>query len=192
MYSNEQQSLEVFVGPDNVIAIPPGHGFSQAPSHPNPTRGTLGSESSIVMGELVAGLTGVTGSGPPGGHDLSFVQAPREHRLHGFMNGVRSIMTDLLNSQAHRRRKRSPLPHATPGNVFETRLVGCRAGAVRDINAKCRNTILPARSPPNRATRATPPVPPHPRCPPGQSFNIQRMCTSKANAIGSINAFNLG
>lgn len=40
----------------------------------------------------------------------------------------------------HHRARRSPLPHATPGNVFETRLVACRAGAQRDINAKCRNT----------------------------------------------------
>lgn len=38
------------------------------------------------------------------------------------------------------RGRRSALPHATPGNVIEPLLAACRAGAQRDVNAKCRDT----------------------------------------------------
>lgn len=124
--------------------------------------------------------------GPVG--DVSLLQAPRDHKLHGFFNSVR----ELVHHGPHNRSRRSPQPHAAPGNVFETRLVGCRAGAARDVNAKCRDTILPARTPASRPSRAAPPVPPRQGCPNGEAFNIQRMCESSGNAVDSVNAFNLG
>ncbi|XP_064092460.1 uncharacterized protein LOC135205605 [Macrobrachium nipponense] len=124
--------------------------------------------------------------GPVG--DLSLLQAPRDHKLHGFFNSVR----ELVHHGPHNRSRRAPQPHAAPGNVFETRLVGCRAGAARDVNAKCRDTILPARTPASRPSRAAPPVPPRQGCPNGEAFNIQRMCEASGNAVNSVNAFNLG
>ncbi|XP_068235975.1 uncharacterized protein [Palaemon carinicauda] len=120
--------------------------------------------------------------------DVSLLQSPPDHKLHGFFSSVR----ELVHNGPHNRSRRSPQPHASPGNVFETRLVGCRAGAAIDINSKCRNTVLPARTPASRPSRAAPPVPPRRGCPNGEAFNIQRMCVSSGNAVNSINAFNLG
>ncbi|XP_069941748.1 spidroin-2-like [Cherax quadricarinatus] len=148
--------------------------------------------TNILKGQLVAGRTGIMESGSRESLSLDFLHTPMSHKLHGFLKGVKTIMGDLLSGRSHHRSRRAPLPHATPGNVFETRLVGCRAGAQRDINAKCRDTILPSHPPASRATRAAPPVPPQPGCPNGQAYDLQRTCTSSSNAVNSINAFNLG
>ncbi|CAL4202262.1 unnamed protein product, partial [Meganyctiphanes norvegica] len=43
------------------------------------------------------------------------------------------------HSQRLHRQRRSPRPFATPGNVFEPRLSTCKAGASKDLNAKCRH-----------------------------------------------------
>ncbi|XP_045126713.1 uncharacterized protein LOC123513545 [Portunus trituberculatus] len=96
-------------------------------------------------------------------------------------------------SRPHSRQRRAPLPFVSPGNVFEPGLSACRAGAKRDANAKCRNTILPGRYPPSRAKRSVPPVPPHPACPQGTFRDITRKCTpNKSSLASSINALNLG
>lgn len=194
--SNEQQSLEMF-GMGHMMTQPQlraqlgrsisAHpGFSPAPL----TQGDL----SLMRGQLLAHRQGLTRSS-----DLSFLQTPRSHPDHQFFNGVRTLMAGVLENpghqqqqQQHHRARRSPLPHATPGNVFETRLVGCRAGAQRDINAKCRDTILPATAPVKRNLRAVPPVPPRPGCPQGQAYDRRRRCVATNSAVNSINAFNLG
>ncbi|XP_018020738.2 uncharacterized protein LOC108677099 [Hyalella azteca] len=64
-----------------------------------------------------------------------------------------------------KRDKRSPLPHASPSNVFESALTVCKAGAARDINQKCRDTILPSREAHSRPRRTTQPVSASPDCP---------------------------
>ncbi|KAK8392052.1 hypothetical protein O3P69_017579 [Scylla paramamosain] len=202
--SNEQQSLEMFGGP-GAMRTQLGRSISSHPGFSaNPmTQGDL----SVVMGQLLAQRSGLSGAS-----DLSFLQTPRSHPHHGFFNGVKTLMAGVLETpsfqqhqqqqqqqqqapqqtQTHHRGKRSPLPHATPGNVFETRLVGCRAGAQRDINAKCRNTILPSEPPAKRSLRAVPPVPPRPGCPSGQAYDRRRRCAPINDAVNSINAFNLG
>lgn len=109
-------------------------------------------------------------------------QAGRRRRSVDAVEGNRSTL--------HARRRRSPLPHATPSNVFESRLLGCRGGAVRDINAKCRNVILPSRLPKRRPVRAAPPVRPNRPC--NGAFNILRICVSAGRAQSSVNAFALG
>ncbi|XP_045126712.1 mucin-19-like isoform X2 [Portunus trituberculatus] len=200
--SNEQQSLEMFGGP-GAMRTQLGRSMSSHPGFSaNPSaQGDL----SVVMGQLLAQRNGVSGNS-----DLSFLQTPSSHPHHGFFNGVKTLMAGVLENpsfrhqqqhqqqhqhqqhQQHHRGKRSPLPHATPGNVFETRLVGCRAGAQRDINAKCRDTILPAEPPAKRSLRAVPPVPPRPGCPTGQAYDRRRRCAPLNDAVNSINAFNLG
>ncbi|KAK3871770.1 hypothetical protein Pcinc_023115 [Petrolisthes cinctipes] len=95
----------------------------------------------------------------------------------------------------HYRNRRSPLPFASPGNVFEPSLSACRAGAKRDGNAKCRETVLPSHYPParSRPRRSVPPVPPRPACPSGTFRNVARKCTASATGIASnINALGLG
>ncbi|XP_042221960.1 uncharacterized protein LOC121866384 isoform X2 [Homarus americanus] len=97
-----------------------------------------------------------------------------------------------MSSPMHHRERRSPLPFASPGNVFEPGLSACRAGAKRDGNAKCRSTILPSRYPPSRPRRAAPPVPPATTCASG-FWGLKRSCTSSASSIASsINALGLG
>lgn len=54
---------------------------------------------------------------------------PRQHHQHW--------AGQYQNQQ--RRERRSALPHASPGNVIEPLLAACRAGAQRDVNAKCRD-----------------------------------------------------
>ncbi|XP_045592972.1 uncharacterized protein [Procambarus clarkii] len=150
------------------------------------------SKGNVVKGELIAYLKGLMDSASGPGSSLDFLQAPSGHKFHEFFKIVKAIMSDLVSGRSHHRSRRAPLPHATPGNVIETRLVGCRAGAQRDINAKCRDTILPARPPFDRVTRAAPPVPPQPGCPGGQVYNLQRICTPGNSVASSISAANLG
>ncbi|XP_066940369.1 uncharacterized protein [Macrobrachium rosenbergii] len=93
----------------------------------------------------------------------------------------------------HHRRKRSPLPFASPGNVIEPGLTSCRAGAIRDINAKCRNTVLPSRFPPSRPTRDVSPTKPSPSCPGGGYWGLGRTCSSSSSGVASvINRLGLG
>ncbi|XP_050717649.1 uncharacterized protein LOC126999284 isoform X2 [Eriocheir sinensis] len=101
---------------------------------------------------------------------------------------------NLFNGlQPHSRHRRAPLPFVSPGNVFEPGLSACRAGAKRDGNAKCRETVLPSRYPPSRRRRSVPPVPSHPACPQGTFRDLKRQCTaSKGNIASSINALGLG
>ncbi|XP_063848789.1 uncharacterized protein LOC135093439 [Scylla paramamosain] len=97
------------------------------------------------------------------------------------------------SNRPHSRQRRAPLPFASPGNVIEPGLSACRAGAKRDGNAKCRDTILPGNYPPSRAKRSVPPVPPHPACPQGTFRDIMRKCSPTKSAVASsINALNLG
>ncbi|KAF2367075.1 hypothetical protein FHG87_002178 [Trinorchestia longiramus] len=92
-----------------------------------------------------------------------------------------------------RRRKRSPLLHASPSNVFESALTVCRAGAARDINQKCRETILPSREPYSRPRRTTRPVRAAPSCPQGSLRDVQRRCDTDSNGVqNSIIAMGLG
>lgn len=92
----------------------------------------------------------------------------------------------------HHRQRRAPLPFASPGSVVEPGLSACRAGARRDGNAKCRNTILPSRFPPSRPRRDAPPVGPTSSCPSG-AFDLSRRCSSNKGGIASsINALGLG
>lgn len=96
-------------------------------------------------------------------------------------------------ARGRRRSKRAPQPHASPSNVFEPALAACRAGAVRDINQKCRDTVLPSRLPHSRPRRATPPVQPSPACPNGGVRSLQRTCTSSKGSVqSSIIALGLG
>nr|XP_045592971.1 uncharacterized protein LOC123754540 [Procambarus clarkii] len=171
MYSNERHSTES----DEVSS---GRAYGST-GHPI---------IDVVKGHLIAKKTNIMDSISGAVDNLDFLNIPLGQKLQGFMKGVKAIMSDLVSGRSHHRSRRAPLPHATPGNVIETRLVGCRAGAQRDINAKCRDTILPAQPLVNRATRAAPPVPPQPGCPGGQSYDLQRMCTSSSSAINSINA----
>ncbi|KAK4299730.1 hypothetical protein Pmani_028000 [Petrolisthes manimaculis] len=165
---------------------------SRPSSHHTATKSKPEADLEVREGHLLTAVTGLSDLGKAGTQDLSYLHKPRDHQLHSFYNGVRTIMSGVLNGSGHHRGRRSPLPHATPGNVFETRLVGCRAGAVRDINAKCRSTILPARAPVKRSTRVVPPVPPRPGCPTGQVYNLRRMCSPRNDANNSVNSFNLG
>ncbi|XP_037803360.1 uncharacterized protein LOC119597798 isoform X1 [Penaeus monodon] len=111
------------------------------------------------------------------------------------VNGSVSVLGFLSNlvpgaPPLHHRGRRSPQPFASPGNVFEPGLSACRAGARRDGNAKCRDTVLPSRYPPSRPRRTAPPVPARPSCPPGSFWNLDRSCSSSsqgiANAISNI------
>nr|XP_053630499.1 uncharacterized protein LOC128687193 isoform X1 [Cherax quadricarinatus] len=105
---------------------------------------------------------------------------------------VNGSLTFLGFTGGHHRQRRAPLPFATPGNVVEPGLSACRAGAKRDGNAKCRNTILPSRYPPSRPRRDVPPVPPSSSCPSGV-FDLSRRCTSNRGGVASsINALGLG
>ncbi|XP_064092914.1 uncharacterized protein LOC135205742 [Macrobrachium nipponense] len=106
-----------------------------------------------------------------------------------------------LRGRKHRRNPRTPLPHFAPGNLFDTRLVSCRPGSERDINAKCRDTILPSRSLSrmplgasgmNRPSLAASPVTPKPSCSQGQIYSIQRLCVNASAAVNSINANEIG
>ncbi|XP_050717645.1 collagen alpha-2(VIII) chain-like [Eriocheir sinensis] len=206
--SNEQQSLEMFGLPGMAMYNPQfGRSMSSQQSFGDHSLGQ--SDYNVVMADLLAHRTGLNRRDA----DLSFLQKSPGHPDQGFFNGVQSIMSGVLENPVyvqpqsqpkslyaqsspapvqHHRARRTPLPHATPGNVFETRLVACRAGAQRDINAKCRNTVLPAASPVKRNLRAVPPVPPRPGCPTGQAYDRRRRCTSTSEAVNSINAFNLG
>ncbi|KAG0727674.1 hypothetical protein GWK47_034150 [Chionoecetes opilio] len=93
----------------------------------------------------------------------------------------------------HSRQRRAPLPFVSPGNVFEPGLSACRAGARRDGNAKCRETVLPSHNPPSRSRRSVPPVPANPPCPRGTFRDINRKCVGSKNSIASsINALGLG
>ncbi|XP_066940413.1 uncharacterized protein [Macrobrachium rosenbergii] len=106
-----------------------------------------------------------------------------------------------FRDRKHRRNPRTPLAHFAPGNLFDTRLVSCRPGSERDINAKCRDTILPSRSLSrkplgasvmNEASVAASPVTPKPSCSEGQIYNIQRLCVNASAAVNSINAYEIG
>jgi len=99
----------------------------------------------------------------------------------------------LRRSAPLRRSRRSPLPHAAPATVFTPALASCRAGAARDINAKCRDTVLPSERPNTRPRRAVRPRRPVPSCPKGSVRNLRRRCTrSTASVRSSIIALGLG
>ncbi|XP_042879701.1 collagen alpha-1(I) chain-like [Penaeus japonicus] len=182
---DDDNSFELFDMPDSRTFSGYSYGEPQGQAF-DPSLG-------VRRAKLLAQVSLGGGSSNVHSSDLSSLHAPAGHKLHGFFNGVRRIVTSLPNStKVHHRSRRSPLPHATPGNVLETRLVGCRAGAQRDINAKCRDTVLPAQTPASRPSRAVPPVPPRMSCPSGQAYNLQRMCEPINDAVSSINAFNLG
>jgi len=90
------------------------------------------------------------------------------------------------------RRRRSPLPHASASTVFETRLLSCRPGSRRDINAKCRRVILPSRLP-KRSRRRPTRAPTRPRRSCSGVFDLFRRCVSSAaSAASSLNAYALG
>lgn len=126
----------------------------------------------------------------PGGQQQSFEQFGGGFFQSQPMFGRRKKRSPQRFGSNRPRRRRSPLPHASPSNVFESRLLGCRGGAIRDINAKCRNVILPSRIP-KRPVRAAPPI--KPRRPCSGAFNIFRICvSSSSSAQASINAFALG
>ncbi|XP_047488200.1 collagen alpha-1(III) chain-like [Penaeus chinensis] len=181
--TQDDTSFELFDMPDSRAFL--GYSYEEPQGRPfNPSLG-------VRRAKLLAQVS-LLGDDVNYGQ-LSSLQAPAGHKLHNFFNGVRQIVSNLPNSTGtHHRSRRSPLPHATPGNVLETRLVGCRAGAQRDINAKCRDTVLPPQTPASRPSRAAPPVPPRMSCPSGQAYNLQRMCEPIGSAVSSINAFNLG
>ncbi|KAK3871769.1 hypothetical protein Pcinc_023114 [Petrolisthes cinctipes] len=203
-FSEERMSFERFGAPHmqmrhhnmargrSFTASAPSQTNVGTPSHHTATKSKPEADLEVREGHLLTAVTGLSDVGKAGTQDLSYLHKPRDHQLHSFYNGVRTIVSGVLNGSGHHRGRRSPLPHATPGNVFETRLVGCRAGAVRDINAKCRSTILPARAPVKRSTRVVPPVPPRPGCPTGQVYNLRRMCSARDDANNSVNSFNLG
>ncbi|XP_068236161.1 uncharacterized protein [Palaemon carinicauda] len=101
--------------------------------------------------------------------------------------------SSIVSKPRHHRRRRSPLPYASPGNVIEPGLTSCRAGAIRDINAKCRNTVLPSRFPPSRPTRDVSPTRPSPSCPGSGLWGLGRVCSSSSSGIASsINRLGLG
>ncbi|XP_069974501.1 collagen alpha-1(I) chain [Penaeus vannamei] len=180
---DDDNSFELFDMPDSRALS--GYSYEE------PQGRAFGPGLGVRRAKLLAQVS-LMGGDVHSGH-LSNLHAPAGHELHNFFNGVRRIVTGLPNSTGtHHRSRRSPLPHATPGNVLETRLVGCRAGAQRDINAKCRDTVLPSQTPASRPSRAAPPVPPQMSCPSGQAYNLRRMCEPIGSAVSSINAFNLG
>ncbi|MPC31919.1 hypothetical protein E2C01_025219 [Portunus trituberculatus] len=100
-----------------------------------------------------------------------------------------------LPSQEHQQRRyhrgrRSTLPHASPGNVIQPLLTACRAGAQRDVNAKCREIVLPANLKGARDLRTAPPVPPRPSCPEicyGEmhlaNIQVQKVLEQSANTV---------
>jgi len=103
------------------------------------------------------------------------------------------VNNNRLRRSAHSRPRRSPLPHAAPATVFQPALASCRAGAARDINAKCRDTVLPSERPNTRPRRAARPRRPVPSCPKGSVRNLRRRCTrSTASVRTSIIALGLG
>lgn len=111
------------------------------------------------------------------------------------VNGSVTFLSFLNGMLTHHRLRRSPLPFASPGNVFEPGLSACRAGAKRDGNAKCRATVLPSRYPParSRPRRSVPPVPARPACPTGTFWDVNRRCSPSVSGIAStINALGLG
>lgn len=152
------------------------------------------------------------------------IGVPISQRLRAVDMAFGDAIAEILVGMSHhtnfqsvsRGLRRSPrqavLPHFTPGNIFDTRLVACRSGAKRDVNAKCRDIILPSRAPPKppastlpasamspsggrdaeRVSRSVPPVPPKPHCLPGEAYNIQRLCDKNSSAVNSIIAQNLG
>ncbi|KAF2356777.1 hypothetical protein FHG87_012467 [Trinorchestia longiramus] len=145
-------------------------------------------QSSFRSGNVMNSGQEIHGGGP------SFIpeDSPEKTFSSRFFPGgrkKRSILANESRTDRRIRRRRSPLPHASPSNVFESRLVSCRGGAVRDINAKCRNVILPSRIP-KRPVRAAPPVRPNRPC--SGAFNIFRRCVPKTDAQNSVNAFALG
>ncbi|KAK7081400.1 hypothetical protein SK128_016386 [Halocaridina rubra] len=72
--------------------------------------------------------------------NIKTLRAPPGHELYGFFNSVRTLINNGPHvRRSHRRSRRTPLPFAAPGNVFEPSLVGCRAGVERDVNVKCRD-----------------------------------------------------
>ncbi|CAL4245743.1 unnamed protein product, partial [Meganyctiphanes norvegica] len=96
------------------------------------------------------------------------------------------------SSQSHHRQRRNPQPFATPGNVFEPGLTSCRAGASKDLNAKCRNVVLPSRYPPSRPRRTAPALRPRTSCGGGSIFGVDRRCRDRGSVSSSINSFGLG
>jgi len=103
-----------------------------------------------------------------------------------------SGMTAQPINQSHHRQRRRAQPFASPGNVFEPGLTSCRAGASKDINAKCRNVVLPSRYPPSRPRRTAPAVRPRTSCRGGSVFGVDRRCGDRSSASSSINSIGLG
>ncbi|CAL4109564.1 unnamed protein product, partial [Meganyctiphanes norvegica] len=94
--------------------------------------------------------------------------------------------------QSHHRQRRNPQPFATPGNVFEPGLTSCRAGASKDLNAKCRNVVLPSRYPPSRPRRTAPALRPRTSCRGGSIFGVDRRCRDRSTVSSRVNSFGLG
>ncbi|XP_050717497.1 LIM domain-containing protein A-like [Eriocheir sinensis] len=186
-------------------ALPPGHLVLGSLEHQQPSLEIYETYDSSVREELdFSRLANV----PPRGSSSAIDSPPVTHEHRDFFSGAvptRGQQSHQHQHQSHYshqhqgvqhqqqlRGRRSALPHATPGNVIEPLLAACRAGAQRDVNAKCRDTVLPAATVLKREVRAAPPVPPRPTCPEGQAYGRNRSCMSGSEAINSINAFNLG
>ncbi|KAK7082538.1 hypothetical protein SK128_019137 [Halocaridina rubra] len=132
------------------------------------------------------------------------------------MSAVSWGATAAENIKNKRRLRRDiPLAHFTPGNIFDTRLVACRAGAQIGANAKCRDIILPPRSPSRpplgpphfegpaplsfspereagRQSRSAPPIKPQPPCPRDETYNNQRQCVPQNMVASNIIPIRLG
>ncbi|XP_063848787.1 uncharacterized protein LOC135093437 isoform X2 [Scylla paramamosain] len=93
---------------------------------------------------------------------------------------------------------------AQGAGLVETRLVTCRAGARRHVNAKCRHTLLPFSALPpatlqpttvdsapgvlRRRRRSAAPLPPASACPQGASYDLHRQCVLTLPASASVSA----
>ncbi|CAL4248090.1 unnamed protein product, partial [Meganyctiphanes norvegica] len=126
---------------------------------------------------------------------------PSGRSFSDYIESVKLIMSVLPEMQEgkrvqrdlpHNRTRRRALLHASPGNVFEPRLVSCKAGAARDVNAKCRNVILPSRYPPRRSNRAAPPIRPGAQCPQNTVRDARRRCVNRRLATNSLISSGLG
>ncbi|KAG0726329.1 hypothetical protein GWK47_004350 [Chionoecetes opilio] len=186
-------------GTDSSPAVP-----QQTPGQASGTTGNQGSSSggtTWIEDEEVHHLPPPRTGQQSGG--TTWIEDEEVHHLPPPRTGQQSgVFTYVEDEEVHhitlprtdhprQRGRRSTLPHASPGSVIEPGLAACRAGAQRDVNAKCRDIVLPT-SPPGREVRAAPPVPPRPACPEGQAYGSKRTCVPHNEALTSINAFNLG
>ncbi|KAK8384274.1 hypothetical protein O3P69_009204 [Scylla paramamosain] len=172
-FERQQLSLETFGAPNGKVVMnqqfaPQGSPTSRAPS---------------------SHASAVDASGHQNSFNGSTTWEPKERQHHSLPHQQQQ---QQHQQHHHHRGRRSTLPHASPGNVIQPLLTACRAGAQRDVNAKCREIVLPAKLEGARDVKAAPPVPPRPSCPEGQAYNSKRKCVSVNEAINSVNAFNLG